>query len=476
MDPGVRRECGLALVMDRRQLLKTMGGMTVAAAPASAETIAFPKSFLWGTASSAYQVEGRGERSADSIWDVFCREPGTIKDGSNGDIACDELHRYPEDIALIAGAGLKAYRFSLSWPRVLPQGGGQPDAKGFDYYNRLVDALLKAGVEPWLCLYHWDLPQALQDRRGWSNRAVADRFAEYATLAARRLGDRVTTWLTLNEPSVHAILGHALGEHAPGLKSREAMFAALHHQNLAHGDGVAALRAFGGSRFRIGSALSLQPARPADGLPANAAATQLWDAVWNRAALDAPLLGRYPDVIANDIEPLLKGGDLARIRQKADFVGVNYYNPMYIKPDPGGVIGAIWGAVPDRLKRTALGWPADPGGLVEVLADLRDHYGNPPVYITENGACFADAPGPDGRVDDGGRIAFLRDHLAACHRALGQKANLKGYFAWTILDNFEWALGYTAPFGLVHIDRATLKRTPKASYAWYARVARTGAL
>ena len=463
--------------MNRRQLL-TAAGAAMATRPltASAASLRFPPDFLWGTASSAYQVEGRTGRTADSIWDLFCRLPGKIKDGSSGDIACDEFHRYAEDVALIAGAGLKAYRFSMSWPRVLPQGGGQADEKGFDYYSRVVDALLKAGIEPWLCLYHWDLPQTLQDQGGWSNRSVADRYAEYATLAARRLGDRVTTWLTLNEPSVHAILGHALGEHAPGLKSRQAMFAALHHQNLAHGDGTAALRAFGGRRFRIGSALSLQPARPSDGLPASAAAAQLWDAVWNRAALDAPLLGRYPAVIAGDLEPLVQGNDLARIRRKVDFVGVNYYNPMYIKADPGGVIGATWGAVPDRLRRTALGWPIDPAGLVEVLADLRDHYGNPPVYITENGACFSDAIGAAGQVDDGERISFLRDHLAACHQAIGRKVNLKGYFAWTILDNFEWALGYTAPFGLVHVDRPTLQRTPKTSYAWYARVARTGAL
>jgi len=472
---------GKTVKMDRRQLIKTASAAVAAStvgqtAPAQAQTLRFPPGFLWGTATASYQVEGRADRTADSIWDSFCRLPGKIKDGSNGDIACDQYHRYPDDIALIAQAGLKAYRFSVSWPRVLPQGSGQPDPKGLDYYSRFVDALLQAGVEPWLCLYHWDLPQALQEQGGWTGRAVADRYADYATLVARRLGDRVTTWLTLNEPSVHAVLGHALGEHAPGLKTRAALFAALHLQNLAHGNGVAALRAIGGNRFQIGTALSLQPACPADGLAANAPAAELWDAVWNRAALDAPLLGRYPKVIAQDIEPLLRPGDLDQIRQKIDFVGLNYYNPMYIKPDPGGVIGAIWGAVPAELRRTALGWPIDSGGLVEVLADLRDHYGNPPVYVTENGASFGDAAAPGGRVDDRQRIAFLRDHLVACHRALGQKANLRGYFAWTILDNFEWALGYTAPFGLVAVDRATLKRTPKASYDWFARVVQSNGL
>jgi beta-glucosidase len=293
---------------------------------------------------------------------------------------------------------------------------------------------------------------------------------------ARKLGDRVTHWLTLNEPSVHAILGHGLGQHAPGLQSRGAMMAALHHQNLAHGLGVAALRAVGGERWRIGTALSLQPARPADGLADNVPAAQIWDAVWNRASLDPLLLGRYPAILAADLEKLVKADDLARIRQKIDFVGVNYYNPMYQKRDPAGLVGGNWGAVPANLRRTGLGWPIDPDGLVEMLADLRDHYGNPPVYVTENGACFADAAGADGRVDDRERIAFLRAHLAACHRALAQKANLRGYFAWTILDNFEWAEGYAAPFGLVRVDRASLRRTPKASYGWFARVARSNRL
>lgn len=450
--------------------------VALGAAPAAAETLHFPAGFLWGTASSAYQIEGRAGRSADCIWDVFCRLPRRIKDGSSGDVACDAYHRYPEDIALIARAGLKAYRFSVAWARVQPAGGGAPEAAGLDYYSRLVDALLKANIEPWLCLYHWDLPQALQDKGGWTGREVAARYSDYAALVARRLGDRVTTWLTLNEPSVHAILGHGLGQHAPGLKSRAAMFAALHHQNLAHGNGVAALRGFGGDRFRIGTALSLQPSRPADGLAANRPAAAMWDAIWNRAALDPPLLGHYPELLAGDIETLVKPGDLAAIRQKIDFVGVNYYNPMYQKADPGGLVGSSWGAVPAGLSRTALGWPIDPSGLVEGLADLRDHYGNPPVYITENGACFADRPDAGGRVDDQDRIAFLRDHIAACGRALGEKANLRGYFAWTLTDNFEWAEGYTAPFGLVRVDRATLRRVPKASYGWLAEVARANGI
>jgi beta-glucosidase len=467
--------------MERRQLIRSVAAaatVAVATRPeaSAAEEGRFPAGFLWGTAGSAYQVEGRTDRSSDCIWDTFCRRPGKIKDGSNGDVACDSYRRYAEDVALIKGAGLKAYRFSVSWPRVQPAGAGQADPRGLDYYSRLVDALKKAGIEPWVCLYHWDLPQELQDRGGWTERATPERYAEYAGLVAKKLGDRVTRWLTLNEPSVHAILGHGLGQHAPGLQSRAATVAALHHQNLAHGDGVAALRAVGGRKWRIGAALSLQPARPADGAADNVPAAQIWDALWNRASLDPPLLGTYPAILAAELEKLLKGDDLARIRQPIDFVGVNYYNPMYQKRDPAGLVGSNWGAVPDRLKRTGLGWPIDPDGLVEVLADLRDRYGNPPVYITENGACFPDAPGPGGRVDDQGRIAFLRNHLAACRRALAQKANLQGYFAWTLLDNFEWAEGYTAPFGLARVDRRTLKRSPKASYEWFARMARSNKL
>ncbi len=466
--------------MRRRDFLKSVSAAVasgvVDAAPAGAATLRFPPGFLWGTSTSAYQVEGRAGRQGECIWDRFCRLPGTIADRSNGDVACDDYHRYPEDIALIAGAGLKAYRFSVAWARVQPAGAGPPDPAGFDYYSRLVDALLQAGIEPWVCLYHWDLPQALQDRGGWTARATADRFADYAALVARRLGDRVIHWATFNEPMVHAVMGHGFGEHAPGLKGRAPMFAAHHHQNLAHGSGVMALRAVGGARFRIGTVLNITPVRPAGGAAANIPAAQMWDAVWNRASLDPAYLGRYPALLAQSFEPLLHAGDLARIKQPTDFLGLNYYGPMYQRVDPGGLVGTNWGALPVGMGRTKLGWPVDPSGLVEVLADLRDHYGNPPVYITENGACYADTVGPDGEVNDQPRIAYLRDHLAACHRALAEKANLRGYFTWTIIDNFEWAHGYTAPFGLVRVDRATLKRTPKASYRWFARVAQTGSV
>ncbi len=275
---------------------------------------------------------------------------------------------------------------------------------------------------------------------------------------------------------MHAAIGHGLGEHAPGYRDRDRMFAAFHHQNLAHGSGVTALRAAGGARFQIGTVLSLQPVRPAGGLAANAEAAALWDALWNRLSLDPPTLGRYPERLAEYVEPLVRDGDLARITQPIDFLGVNYYSPMYQQADPAGLVGTTWGATPAGMPQTAMGWPVDANGLYDVLADLRDHYGNPPVFITENGACFAEEAGDDDRVEDNERIAFLHDHIAMAHRAIADEVDLRGYFAWTILDNFEWAQGYTAPFGLVRVDRATLKRTPKASYDWYARVAQSNSL
>ncbi|MBV8888602.1 MAG: beta-glucosidase [Alphaproteobacteria bacterium] len=466
--------------MNRRRLLQAATAATALAGTVRASRAAedqkphFPRDFLWGTSTSAYQIEGRGDRSADCIWDSFCRLPGTIRDGSNGDIACDDYHRFLEDIALLAGAGLKAYRFSIQWPRVLPEGAGEIAQSGLDFYSRLADALLEAGIEPWACLYHWDLPQALQDRGGWLERSIADRFVDYATLMAGRLGDRITRWAMFNEPNVHAIIGHGLGEHAPGLRGRQNMFAAMHHQNLAQGRALAALRQAGGGKLQLGTVLSLQPVLPAEGLDANTEAARMWDAVWNRAYLDPLFHGSYPERLAADLAPLLRPDDLAAISQPIDFLGINYYSRMHQKADPDGLVGSNWGALPTGTKTTGMGWSIEPDGLYEMLIELRDRYGNPAMFVTENGASFHDEVGPSGRVEDGERIAFLRDHLAACHRALAEGVNLHGYFVWTILDNFEWAFGYTQHFGLVQVDRDTLKRVPKASYDWFAAVARSG--
>jgi beta-glucosidase len=468
--------------VQRRSLLKAtaagvIAGKLIKPEPARAETLQFPPGFVWGTATSSCQIEGRGDRTADSIWDVFARKPGAIGDRSTPEIACDSYHRYPEDIALIAGAGMKAYRFSISWPRVLPRGTGQPDQRGLDYYSRLVDTALSAGVSPWACLFHWDLPQALQDRGGWGNRDIANWFAEYAVTVARKLADRVSHWALFNEPQVHAVMGHGLGEHAPGFKNRDKMFAAIHHQNLAQARGMTALQvqSFGPVRD-IGTVFSLQPVRPASDTPADRDAAAIWDALWNRSFLDPLFHGRYPKLLEPYLSKFVRKDDLLEIKRTVDFLGVNYYAPMYQRTDRNGLVGTNWGANPPGMPTTGMGWPVDPGGLIEVLADLRENYGNPPIYITENGAYFKEPPAAAGRIDDAERISYLRAHIAACHRAIGEGANLGGYFAWTIMDNFEWAHGYAAKFGLAAVDRATLTRVPKASYDWFSRIAQSNAL
>ena len=461
--------------MDRRRLIQT-GAAGIAAtilpqAAEPAEPVRFPAGFLWGTSTSSYQVEGRGDRKADSIWEYVCRLPGTIHDRSNGDVAADSYHRYAEDIRLIAQAGLKAYRFSISWPRVLPNGTGQPDPKGLDYYSRLVDTALKAGVEP------WDLPLSLGFATGL---AGSRRLGEPADRRlVRRL--RAAHGETARRPrralghaqrgSVVAVIGNGYGEHAPGFKSRDKMFAAVHHQNVAQGRGLSTLRALAGNRFKLGTVLSLQPVRPAENAEANRQAAEMWDALWNRSFLNPLLQGRYPTLIEPYVARLMQPDDLAHIRQPVDFLGVNYYSPMYQRADPNGLVGTNWGATPPGTKMTAMGWPIDPAALTELLVELRKDYGNPALYITENGACFLDKPGPGGRIDDPERIDYLHGHVVACHSAIKSGVDLRGYFAWSILDNFEWAWGFTRPFGLIAVDRATMKRTPKASYEWFSRVA-----
>ncbi|WP_448190567.1 GH1 family beta-glucosidase [Azospirillum sp. sgz301742] len=461
--------------MRRRTFLKAAAagalGARLGAGPAqaAAEAVRFPDGFLWGCSTSAYQIEGAADVDGrgPSVWDRFSRTPGKVLNGDTGDVACDHYHRWPEDVDLMARAGMRAYRFSVAWPRVLPGGTGAANAAGLDFYDRLVDGLLGRGIEPWPCLYHWDLPQALQDKGGWTNRAIAGWFADYAQVVAGRLGDRVKNWVMLNEPSVVAIFGHGMGTHAPGLTGRANCVAALHHQNLAQGAALQALRA-AGRGWKLGTVLSLQPVHPVGGLEANRPAAALWDAVWNRSGLDPLFLGRYPELLARDFEPLVKPGDLEAIRQPVDFLGINYYSRMHQQADPGGLFGTGFGPPPEGVKLTGMGWPVEPDGLVEQLLDLRDRYGNPPVYVTENGADYYDWVGPEGKAEDGERIFFIRDHLLAGHEAVRRGANLKGWFAWTLLDNFEWADGYSRHFGLVQVDRQTMKRTPKASYHWYA--------
>jgi beta-glucosidase len=436
-----------------------------------AEDNAFPADFVWGASASSYQIEGAvdADGRGKSIWDVLCHTPGKVKGGDTGDIACDHYHRWREDVELLARGGFNAYRFSTAWPRILPAGTGAVEARGLDFYDRLVDGLLARGVAPWLCLYHWDLPQALQDEGGWLERDIAEKFADYARVVARRLGDRVKHWAMFNEPGVHALFGHGTGNHAPGLTGLPNMVAAIHHQNLAQGRALQALRAER-SGLHLGTVLSVQPARPSSDGDADRAATARFDAFWNGAFLD-PLFNRfYPPVIAEHFAPLIAAGDLQTINQPIDFLGVNYYAPMWIADAPQSLLGAWFGATPPGTPFTSFGWPIDAGGLTDTLIRLRDHYGNPEIYVTENGACYDDPLAGDGTVHDDDRVAYLRDHLAAARGALAAGVKLRGYFVWSLLDNFEWAEGYSRRFGIVHVDFNTLKRTPKASYRWLAEL------
>lgn len=428
---------------------------------------AFPSGFLWGTSTSALQIEGATTEDGRgaSIWESFAGRPGAIADGTTPAIACDHYHRWADDVALMKSAGFGAYRFSIAWPRVQPTGRGPVNSRGLDFYDRLVDALLEAGIRPMPCLYHWDLPQALQDQGGWMNRDMAGWFADYAGIAAGRLGDRVKDWFALNEPSVVAIFGHGYGEHAPGLNGgRTAALAASHHQNLAQGAALRALRAESAD-FRLGTVLSLQPVVPVSDSEADRAATTRWDALWNRVALDGVMRGQLPDVLADDLRPWVKPGDLELIRFPLDRLGVNYYSQLHIQHQPGRLFDAGFGPLPPGPV-TAMGWPIEPEGLGRVLGELRTLYGNPEVMVTENGVACDDLPGPDGQIDDRQRIAYLDGHLRVVAAALAAGSRVTGYLAWSLLDNWEWQCGYARRFGLVHVDYPSQRRTPKASFAW----------
>jgi beta-glucosidase len=358
---------------------------------------AFPAGFVWGASTSSYQIEGAVEADGRgrSILDVFSHAPGRVKGGDTGDTACDHYHRWRSDIALLSRGGFNAYRFSAAWPRIMPAGSGAVEQRGLDFYDRLVDGLVARGITPWLCLYHWDLPQALQDQGGWLNRDIAEKFADYARVVARRLGDRVKHWAMLNEANVHAIFGHGVAQHAPGLTGLPNMLAAIHHQNLAQARGMQALRAER-SGLRLGAIVSMQPARPSSDRAEDHRAAERFDAMWNGACLDPLIRGSYPAPVAQDFAPLIADGDLATMRQQTDYIGVNYYAPMWVADAPQTLFGAWFGAVPDGTPFTAIGWPVDAGGLTEVLIGLRDHYGDPEIYVTENGACYDDPLAPGG--------------------------------------------------------------------------------
>ena len=429
-----------------------------------------PPGFRFGTSTAAYQIEGavsEGGRGA-SIWDTFTAQPGRIKDGSTGEVACDHYHRMAEDVALMERLGAPGYRFSIAWPRIQPTGAGAPSQQGLDFYDRLIDCLLEKGVRPMVTLFHWDLPQALEDDGGWLNRSTIDRFADYAAILGERYADRVEHWIPVNEPNVVTMLGHSTGIHAPG---RSLMFDALpvaHHLLVAHGRAAIALRAAGATS--VGCANNHAPMWPASDEPADVGATKLFDAMWNGMFLEPMLLGRYPADLWPLLDDYVLAGDLATIRQPLDFYGVNYYNPMKIgaAPEDAEMPFAFRELV--GYPTTDLGWPIVPDALREWLIMFRARFraALPPIMITESGCSYGMGPDADGVVDDQPRIDYLDAHLRAVAEAVDRGVDVRGFYTWSLMDNFEWTEGYTQRFGLVHIDYDTLVRTPKRSFQWYA--------
>ncbi|GIH79709.1 GH1 family beta-glucosidase [Planobispora longispora] len=437
---------------------------------------AFGPGFVWGVATSAYQIEGAVSEDgrSPSIWDTFCRVPGAVDGGDTGDVACDHYHRWPEDVELMRRLGVDAYRFSVAWPRVIPDGAGEVNPRGLAFYDRLVDALLEAGIRPFATLYHWDLPQALQDRGGWPSRETALRFAEYAAAVAGALGDRVTDWTTLNEPLCSSWIGHLEGRMAPGWTDLTAAVRASCHLHLGHGLAVQAIRAAARSTPSIGIVNNLSTCEPATDSDEDRAATRRMDGHVNRWWLD-PVLGRgYPEdmIEVYGVDLPLREGDLETIAAPLDYLGLNYYFRQIVADDPTGPAPYARQVPVPGAPVTGMDWEINADGLERLLLRLTREYGAERLYVTENGSAWPDTVGPDGTVDDPERTAYLEDHIAACARAARQGAPLAGYFAWSLLDNFEWAYGYDKRFGLVHVDYATQARTVKTSGHRYAALIR----
>jgi beta-glucosidase len=455
----------------------------------------FPADFTWGVATAAYQIEGAATEDGrgPSIWDTFCATPGTIIDGSDGSVACDHYHRFPEDIELMSWLGVSAYRFSLSWPRILPEGGKRVEQRGLDFYDQLVDGLLARGIEPVATLYHWDLPQLVEDAGGWPERDTAYRFADLAATAGERLGDRVKTWITLNEPWCSAFLGYASGVHAPGRQEPDAALRAAHHLMLGHGLASQALRATG-HPAEVGVTVNLYPIHAATGHPSDVDAARRLDGMQNRIFLDPMLAGRYPADVLEDLRSrghdlsYIQDGDLDVMAAPMDHLGVNYYSSFNVragiqgKPVAQNRPGQPWVGCDDiefvsrGLPITQMEWDVDPDGLRQMLVRLNTEYNCPPILITENGAAYLDEPEADGVVHDKERTEFIETHLAAVQAAIAEGVPVKGYFLWSLLDNLEWAWGYTRRFGVVRVDFDSQVRTPKASAHRYKEIVANNSL
>lgn len=445
----------------------------------------FSKDFLWGVASAAYQIEGavREDGRGVSIWDTFTAEPGRVRNNETGDVACDHYHRYREDVALMRELGVGSYRFSIAWPRVMPAGSGEINEKGLDFYDRLIDELLAAGIKPAATLFHWDLPQALEDLGGWLSRDTAARLADYATVVGERLGDRVHMWMPLNEPMVFSMFGYATGYHAPGRALGFGALPVVHHLLLGHGLATQALRATGCGN--IGIASNHAPTWPASDSDEDREAAETYDALVNWMYADPILRGEYPDPLISAGMPEGWEQDMATIATPLDWFGINYYQPVRVAApgsEASGSVAMEGAQLPEGLPfeprdiegypTTGFGWPVVPDGLREIAMTFQQRYGSalPPVYITESGCSYHDVVGPDGVVHDPARVDYHDAHLRSLKTAIDAGVDIRGYFAWSIVDNFEWAAGYQERFGLVHVDYETLKRTPKDSFYWYQKV------
>ncbi|HEX2703874.1 MAG TPA: GH1 family beta-glucosidase [Solirubrobacteraceae bacterium] len=461
--------------------------MTTTGGAAAAQARAFPGGFLWGAATAAYQIEGAvaEDGRGPSVWDTFSHTPGKIANDETGDIACDFYHRWESDLDLLAAIGLNAFRFSVAWPRVQPTGRGEINQAGLDFYRALVNGLREREITPAITLYHWDLPQSLEDDGGWANRDTAQRFAEFARIVAEAIGDAGGLWLTLNEPQQVAHQGYRVGTHAPGLTDNALAAAATHHLLLAHGLALGVLRETLPTDAKLGIALDFHPVRAIDERAEEAAA--ILDAEQNRMFFDPVLHGHYPRAAREYLLPppsLIEPGDMALICAPIDFLGINYYNPHYLEyseaggDEPG--IGGRPGVVefkPAALRQTSMGWVVEPTGLFDTLVAVNDEAPDGlALYITENGCAAADSVDADGEVEDFDRVAYLHGHLAEARRAIVRGVPLAGYFVWSLLDNFEWAWGYDKRFGLVFVDFDTQKRVPKRSAGFYRQVAITNSL
>ncbi|MFP6641477.1 MAG: GH1 family beta-glucosidase [Myxococcota bacterium] len=441
--------------------------------------IEFPHGFEWGTATASYQIEGawREDGKGESIWDRFAHTPGRVKNGDTGDTACDSFHRYEEDVALMREMNLTSYRFSIAWPRIQPEGRGPGNTKGLDYYRRLTDSLLRSGIRPFPTLYHWDLPQALEDAGGWPHRDTAGRFTDYAEIVIDALGDRISNWMIFNEPAVFTALGYLVGNHAPGRQSLDDLLRAGHTVNLAQGQAFAAMKA-AQPEARVGTALSMSPCEPAGDSEADQEAAERWHGINNVWFLDPARHGRYPDVFPDGLPEEKMGvqeGDMDRVRAPFDFIGINLYTRTRIAAQERSPLGI--GATPVGIEgeeagpKTDFGWEVWPNALYDMLMRITRDYGTPVLEVTENGCAYGDAPSDRGVVNDTRRIDFYRGYIEAVHRAIQDGADVRGYHAWSLLDNFEWAEGYGQRFGLTWVDFETGERTLKESGRWYGQVA-----